>query len=294
MEKLTKLTSKPIVSIYTYTRVSTGKQANDDKHGLSSQSYLCGEYINKFYPDIKDVINWRDVGSSYKTHQILPEMSNLLQKIKSNSLLLISEVSRLGRSLKMVDKILKIVRQKKSFIISINENLIYGKTKLNDYHFLKKISHSEKESENLSMRIKNTHNYIRQNGGYIGKPPFGYKIEKNSRNIPILKEKSQDFELIDSIIDLTYVSYSYKEITEKMNSMNKFHNNKLWTTTKIKNILNKFYPEHVLLNVNDKQIKTSLQNRVKNTIYYNLKITVNDNIRNVYYLPSSSPLHLKE
>lgn len=298
MESL-KLVSVPINYIHVYTRVSTGKQSTDNKYGLSSQSHLCDEYINKFYPNIKNISYWKDVGSSYKTNKILPDMGELIQKLKPKTILLISEVSRLGRSLKMVENILKIIRKKKSYIISISDNLVFGKTKLNDNYFIQKIMQSEKESDNLSIRVKNIHKYIKQNGGYIGKPPFGYKIEKNVHNIPILKENSLDFKLIDNIIDLTKECCSYDEIKEKLNSNNIIHKNKLWTTKKIKDILNKFYPEHMLLDINHKNQNiiivnntcttdktSSLHNRLKNTIYNNLKITVNNNVRSVYY---SSP-----
>jgi hypothetical protein len=162
----------------------------------------------------------------------------------------VSEVSRLGRNYKMGCSILKKVSAKKSWIYSISENLIYGLTKFDNKKFIHKLIDAEKESLQLSMRIKNTHNYIKKNGGYLGKPPFGYKIVKNIKNIPMLQEKQEDFKLIDEIVNLTYNCSSYNEISNIMNNKNLLYKNKSWTPVKIKNILVKFFPEHTLLTNN--------------------------------------------
>lgn len=304
-------------SICVYTRVSSRKQSTDTKYGLLCQKELCNKYIKENNYTNLDVSYWEDVGSSYKTNSTLRAMSEMIRKLKPNSLILISEASRLGRSYKMVQSILKLISKKKSFIVSICENLIFGKTKIKDKQFISKVIDSEKESDVLSMRIKNTQSYIKINGGYVGKPPFGYKVTKNARNIPVLKENEKDFELIDNIVNLTSIYCSYKEIANVMNDKNLHYRNKLWTGKKIREILNKFYPEHMLLTIgtnhnstyNSKIIiregdannkldldmgldpdynstnnqKSNLKSRIKNTPYASLRITITNNNRVVEY-----------
>ena len=305
MSDLVKLTPSNINCVFVYTRVSTGKQSTYEKYSLDTQRYLCDKYINQFYPSI-NASYYKDIGSSYNTNMILHDMSAMIYKLKPNTLIIISEISRLGRSSKMVEKILEIVKKKKSLIYSISENLIYGKTKLSNDKFIKKVMESEKESDILSMRVKNIQKYIKQNGGYVGKPPFGYKVVKNSRNIPVLKENEEHFKLIDNIVNFADECYTYDEIKDKMNSKNLLLNGKLWTSTKIKSILNKFYPEHMLLDINDKIKKSNivivdddidnhselnesgLYKRIKNTKYEQLKITISNNYRSVSHSPTSS------
>ena len=250
MEYSTKLVTNPVDHICVYTRVSTIKQSTDEKYGLSYQKELCKNYLSKFYSSTMNESRWEDIGSSYKSKFILREMGEMIRKLKPNSLILIAEVSRLGRNYKMVENVLRTVEKNKSYVVSISENLVYGMTKIMNNEFIHKVIDSEKESDVLSMRIKNIHSYIKRNGGYIGKAPFGYKIVKNSRNIPILKENPEDFKIIDYIVDLTNDCYRYDEIANIMNSKKIFFKNKSWTSIKIKDILKKFYPEHVLLNVN--------------------------------------------
>lgn len=154
MEYSTKLVSNPVDYIFVYTRVSTRKQSNDKKHGLSYQKELCKNYIDKFYSSTINESYWEDVGSSYKSKLILKEMGEIIRKLKSNTLIVISEVSRLGRNYKMVETVLKEIQKKKSYVVSISENLVYGMTKLQNKEFIHKVIDSEKESDVLSMRTK--------------------------------------------------------------------------------------------------------------------------------------------
>jgi hypothetical protein len=152
----------------------------------------------------------------------------------------------------MVKSILKKFNNKGVTVVSICENLVYGQSRIKDKEFIQKVIDSEKESDVISMRVKNTQAYIKRNGGYIGKAPFGYRVIKNSRHIPVLTENSEDFVLIEHIVDLTNQGFSYDKISTIMNEKELLCKNKLWNNTKIKNILNKFYPEHMFLNISAK------------------------------------------
>jgi DNA invertase Pin-like site-specific DNA recombinase len=242
-----------IDEIYIYTRVSTKKQSTDNKYGLICQKQLCENNIKNNFSSINKKQYFEDIGSSYKNKLILTEMKKLIKNIKPKTLILLSEASRLGRNFNMVKQILKIIDTNKSFIISVSENLIYGNSKTQNHNFIKKVIDAERESNILSLRIKNTNSYIRQNGGHIGKAPFGYSVIKNEKNIPILKENLEEFKLIDNIVDLSNNCNSYNDIADNMNNNNLFYKNKLWTKTLVKKILNKFYPEHININQQNKE-----------------------------------------
>ena len=199
-------------------------------------------------------------------------MGNMIRKLKPNSLIVISEVTRLGRNYKMVERILKTIDKKKSYIVSISENLVYGITNRKNKEFIYKVIDSERESDAISRRVKNAQQYIKKNGGYIGKAPFGYKIIKNSRNIPVLKENAEDFNRIDCIVNLSNDCYNYDEIANIMNTKNLFYKNKLWNASKIKGILNKFYPEHMFLNVFE-----NVESKI-NVMDHDMTDSTNDNI----------------
>jgi DNA invertase Pin-like site-specific DNA recombinase len=252
MKHSNKIDDECIDSICIYTRVSTKKQTIDKKHGMNYQKELCKKYVDEKYSNVSEISYWDDIGSSYKSKLILNGMNKMIQKIKPNTLIIISEVSRLGRNCKMVENILKIIQKKNCFILSIFENLMFGLTISMNKSFLNKVIDSEKEYNVLSMRIKNTQLYIKRNGGYVGRIPFGYELVRNCKNIPILKEKVKDFKLIDKIVDLYDNTHSYSEIANIMNSKKLLCKEKEWTYMTIKKILTKFYPEHIQTNVSHK------------------------------------------
>jgi DNA invertase Pin-like site-specific DNA recombinase len=246
--------------ISVYTRVSTGKQSTDLKMGLETQRELCNSFIEKHYTNHKiDIKYYSDIGSSYKTNKTLADMKQMIYKLDKNTLILIFDVSRLGRSNKMIMPILKTIKSKNSFVLSVSEKLIYGQTLKSNKLFLEKVNESKKMSDLLSIRTREIQTYIKKRGGYVGKPPFGYKIIKNSQGIPILAENKEEFKLIDEIVKLGEKYKTYKEIAEEMNNKNLLHKNKLWTHYKIKIILHKFYPEH-------KNINILIENQIENQI----------------------------
>lgn len=248
-----------------YLRVSTRKQSLDVKCGLPQQKLLCDQWINNSSSLNKSNISyWEDIGSSYKNEKVLTEMNHMLNKMRPKSLIVISEVSRLGRSKNMVMKILKNILSKKSGIYSVGENLTFGIGKISNNKFISRIEDSEKESDTLSMRVKNFQHYIKSNGGHIGKPPFGYKVVRNYKNIPVLQENPEHFKFIDTMIELINLSYTYAEIANFMNKQSQLHENKLWTETKIKFIIKKFYPEHLTKLTEEKNIMFESNSHIDN------------------------------
>lgn len=248
-----------------YLRVSTRKQSLDIKCGLPQQKLLCDQWINNSSSLNKSNISyWEDIGSSYKNEKVLTEMNQMLKKMRPKSLIIISEVSRLGRSKNMVMKILKNVLNKKSGIYSVGENLTFGIGKILNKKFISRIEDSEKESDTLSMRVKNSQYYIKTNGGHIGKPPFGYKVVRNYKNIPVLQENPEHFKLIDTMIRLVDESLAYSQIANLMNNNNQLHENKLWTGTKIRFILTKFYPEHLTKSIEEQNIMFETKSYIDN------------------------------
>jgi len=246
-----KFIDKPITSAYSYIRVSTQKQATEEKHSLSFQKNICESYINTFYPKTDKYI-YDDVGSSYNDKNVLYYLNKMIKHMNDNSIIVITDISRLGRNIKQVFNILRKVEKKKSYIISINDSLCYNHTKIMNKQFLHKIIDSEYSSDLKSEKIKKSINYIRHNGGHIGKPPYGYKVTKNAKNIPILIENEDEIQIIDHIIELSQNNNSYQEISDILEKEDIMCKNNYWTKKSIKHILDKFYPEHLLANFSEK------------------------------------------
>lgn len=253
MNCLKKFDTYAFEHICVYLRVSTRKQSIDKKCGLPQQRQLCDKWVNSNCGK-SNISYWEDIGSSYKNEKVLCGMKLMIGKLKPNTLIVISEVSRLGRSKNMVMKLLKSVLNKKSSVYSVGENLTFGIPKFSNSKFIARIVDAEKESNTLGMRISNSHSYIKNNGGYIGKPPFGYTVSRNHKNIPVLKENPEHFKFIDTMIGLADESYTYTQIANFMNTSGQMYKNKLWTGTKIKFLITKFYPEHLVKLAEEKDL----------------------------------------
>jgi hypothetical protein len=117
--------------------------------------------------------------------------------------------------------------------------------------FMIKVIESEKESNVLSESIRKKQKIIKSYGGYIGNPPYGYKVGRNYKNIPILMENPEEINIINTIINLiNNNNYSYEDISTYLNSNNIMHKQNKWTPNSVKYILNKYYPEHTFIEFN--------------------------------------------
>ena len=115
-------------------------------------------------------------------------------------MIIIPEISRLGRNVFQVFKLLQIVNEKKCYIYAIDENLIYNVDRKMDTKFYGCVIKSIEESDKLSNRIINSQNYIRANGGYIGRAPYGKKLIKNENGVNSIVVNEEENNIIKTII----------------------------------------------------------------------------------------------
>lgn len=232
-------------TIYVYLRVSTKSQTYKS-NGLEEQNVLCQEYINKHFPnfDCYGIKFYTDVGSSYYDKNVLINLNKIIKNIsnQTNSLILVRDISRLGRNTFQVFNLLRKIRKTNSYIIGIEENLCYNYSRLMDKKFYHKIIDSEENSDIKSSNSINRIKKIKLMGGYIGKVPYGTQIIKKN-NIPYIYKNLDEINTIQTIkkIFLKYLDI-VKTVKYLKKSNIKYRNNVDWTEKQIINIVNKFFP----------------------------------------------------
>jgi putative DNA-invertase from lambdoid prophage Rac len=242
-------------NVYMYTRVSTPKQADT---GLPRQDEECRDGLQKL--KITTFEEYVDIGSSYRNSNALSNLNRLLRKIQKNDLIVIARISRLGRNVLQVISALEKVRRKGGIIYAVYENLFWNKNKYENTKFQNIVIKAREKSDILSMKARDTYNYITSNNGYYGKPSYGFSIERNENNIPILVPNDDEIKIINFIKD----QYENKKST--------FYH--IATTLNNKGINKRGYEWNVL--------------NVKRVYQYNL-IDMDSSMNSVYQ-PDSKPL----
>ena len=232
-----KFDLKPL-HIVIYIRVSTKKQANDDKFGLDSQLDLCRKYIMQNYSNITSLQLVSDIASSFNNIEKLVNLNKLLSTtLKDNSLIIISHCDRLGRNVNQTYPALTNVSLKKSYIIAIENQLCYGINPIMNNQFKSALLNAELESQIKSSHIKISQQKIKDLGGVFGRPPFGKKSVKNENGVTIHVEDPKITEIISKIETFYNLGMSVENITDYCNSCN--FGNILWKRSKINNIVSK-------------------------------------------------------
>lgn len=231
--------------IYVYLRVSTKTQTHKS-NGLEEQNNICEEYIKKNFSHLNqlEIEYYTDVGSSYNEKNNLYNLNKIIKKIslQNNSLIIVRDISRLGRNTFQVFNLLRKIRKSNSHIIAVEDNLCYNYSRLMDKNFFHAIIDSEENSDHKSIKSKNRISRIKLNGGYIGRIPYGTQIIKKN-NIPYIYKNTDEINTL-RIIKKIFIKYSdIVKTTKYLNSKKiKYRSGIDWTEKQISNVIKKFFP----------------------------------------------------
>lgn len=223
-----------IMSLYCYYRVSTRKQ--EQQNGLENQTDACDLYAEqKFNTKEKDINYYCDIGSSYNEKCRLKELDKMVDELENSSTILVYDVSRLGRNTFQVFQMLRKVKKLNCKIISVSENLTFNETRFLDKIFYGKIIDAEFESDIKSDKMKKRLQVMKENGKYLGRVSYGYKMENGK--VVLNKEES---DIIRLIINKYDELKRYYLVEEYLNEHKVLKRGIEWTMSSIKYIIKKY------------------------------------------------------
>lgn len=169
-----------------YVRVSTFYQTGKKETGkyssgpaLNGQIEICKRFYNDMFPNRVDPIIVSDVGSSFNDKYKLVNLDNMINNMDENTLIIIHDISRLGRNVyQTFSNVYESVELKKSKIYSVIDKKLFGHDRLEDMDFFRQSVEAEAESAKRSAIAKERNNYIRSIGGHVGNVPFGKKVKR--------------------------------------------------------------------------------------------------------------------
>jgi DNA invertase Pin-like site-specific DNA recombinase len=224
-----------------YSRVSSSRQSNE-AHGLDYQDMICENYMKEIFNVQTSNINYYcDVGSSYKSISKLKDLNLMIKDLVPNTVILVSEISRLGRNIHQVFPIFKKISDKKCWVISVSEGLCFNKTKLMDKQIYQKVIDAERESDLISMRTTNANNLIRMNGGHVGNVPYG-KQRVKVNGVPVLIDDKKEMDIIGLINNIYKKHKNFKQVVQELNEKRVLKRNCAWTFSSVKSIIKKANP----------------------------------------------------
>lgn len=225
-------------NVCIYYRVSTKSQTEDGCNGLEMQTDLCEGYASKFFNFNKSSIYYyRDVGSMYKRKSKPRELLDLVDSLEEypNTLILIHDISRMGRDIMTVHSILKKIREYKCYVVSVIDNLCYGLSRIDDKAFLHKVVDAECSSDIKSDIQTKRIAARKKNGKYTGCIPYGYKLLLNGT----LTTQTREQNIIKNIIASHSAYMKPKEIYNDLVKRKVKKRGEEWTISGIKYLIKK-------------------------------------------------------
>jgi DNA invertase Pin-like site-specific DNA recombinase len=197
------------MSTYAYLRVSTDKQYSDN------QKY---EILNYAHEQGLGQVEIITETASGKTTWKKRELAELINTLEQGDCLIVSELSRLGRSLLEIFELLSILLRQGVLI-----HVVKGDYTLKDDLHSKVITFAfsiaaELERDLLSQRTREALARKRSEGVTLGRPKNSYSSKLNNKlpEITILREKGVSLTAISKIYDVTVNAIRHFCLTRKI------------------------------------------------------------------------------
>ena len=198
------------MKVISYLRVST------DKQDIENQKLEIEKYTQKLGLTVD---MWIGVEMSSRKSFDKRKIDDLLSSLKKGDTLIVSELSRLSRSIREIHNILHTLMEKRICLHIIKQNIMTSPDGSNDISTKILITVlsmvSEMERELISQRTKNGLELVKRNGKKLGNPNIGPHVEK-------LKEQSNEWsEGMRSVITgFINQELTQREIVSELNKLN--------------------------------------------------------------------------
>lgn len=177
-----------------YVRVSTDLQVKDG-HSIDAQKQSIFDYCR--YQKLDFDRFYVDAGLSGKDME-RPDLQQMLSDLKPGTVVVATAVSRISRSVKDLQTIIEIIKDKKCSLTLLDLN-VDTSTPLGDFMLNVMAAISQFERKQTAERISQTMQHMSRNGTLITKPKYGYKIIKDDDGKSVVIECPEEQAVIDLI-----------------------------------------------------------------------------------------------
>ena len=217
------------MKVISYLRVST------DKQDLENQRLEIENYTEK---NGLTVDRWIQVEMSSRKDFDKRKIDELLSTLKKGDTLIVSELSRISRSIREIHNILHTLMEKKINLHIIKQNIIVKSDGSNDISTKILITVlsmvSEMERELISQRTKNGLERVKREGKKLGNPNIQSQVEKLKEGSRIWSEGKRNI-----ITGLVKQGMTQREIVSELNKLNiKTRRDCQWSLITLQRVMN--------------------------------------------------------
>lgn len=169
------------MTTYAYVRTSTNKQDMDTQRlAVLEQARRLGLHVDEFV----------EIAMSSQRTPKARRVEELMGKLESADTLIVSELSRLGRSVEEIAALVNELVRRKIRLIAIKQNIdIKDNHDINSKVMVTMFSlFSELERDLISQRTKEAMAVKKSKGVRLGKPPGTIQASKFDKDRPVIEE----------------------------------------------------------------------------------------------------------
>lgn len=202
-------------NVVAYCRVSTDRQADEDKFGIDNQKQIIMEYCAKHDMQVSE---WFiDEGES-GAKESRPALDSLLYGELNNppvEAVIVAKSDRIARDIKLYFYYMMLLEKKSIHLISATEEVVNDDTGLGNVYKSLMLFVAEQERKNITKRTSGGRMVKASRGGYSGgRPPYGYNADRGRLVI-----NDSEAVVVKKIFDLKDDGATYQRIADTMNSL---------------------------------------------------------------------------
>lgn len=226
------------MSAVVYCRISQGKGDKGlPQLSLLSQQELCENYCKNTGLEVSKIIT--EIGSARDIAN-LPKLKSLIETIKNDQTIIISDVSRFLRNIMQALNLIDILMKKNVSVYSVSNGYMFSNnsTITDKFYFRSLLNQAEYESDTIALRVNRSLNYRRANGALLGKPKFGQEAYYDENNIRRSRENTTEQIIKKTINKMKKQGYDIEDIADTLNAEGYTFRGKEWTVRRV-NYVNK-------------------------------------------------------
>lgn len=208
------------------------RKTSNNELSFSGQQDACVEFCNINGLNILNIVHET---VSAKNMELMTNLCDLIENITSNTLLVVSDVSRFSRNVMQGLKTIDSLLDKNCTIFSVLNNCCYNDNHFNRNQFRLFLNNAEFESDQIAERINRSLKHRRKVGSKIGRCKFGYSchyIKGGIRKEKLNKHEQKIISMIKNMINNENKTPS--EIANILNNKGLNFREKEWNSNRVR------------------------------------------------------------